>query len=582
MPNWIAEGPAPNTNGQDENIPAEVGGGPNAVSGAIQGIAVNPGNSANVFVGGVNGGVWETSNINANPVAWTPLTDQFPALEISSLQFDPTDATNNTIVAGIGNTSNDITNLGPLTGLLKTTDGGTTWTQLGNSSLAAGGLDGEGISAVAPHGSTILVGVVSGPSQGLFRTTDDGASFQLISGLNNLNTGPVYDVEGDPSDSSRFYVVVGGASGGIFRTDDLGNTWTNVTNAAILAQLTGNLSNARLSVSAAAPNPVYLATADNSQLSGVFDSSNLGSTWSTMDLPQTLDASRSITNASNTLNQPIQITVSANEGYATGDQVRISGNSLAAANGDFTITVTDKTHFTLNGTNGTGGAAGTGGTSQDIQGINHGRQAFPNLTIATDPSNPNLVYIAGDRQDFLGSDSSIGANAFSARIFRGNSSVAPGGPGAVPSPQWTPLTNNGTSNNSSPHADSRAMVIDNGELLYACDGGIFEETNPTTTTGVWLSVNGASSGGSSGIQVTQFTSVISYDSISNIIFGGTRTLAHPNRAPGSMTYQDQTQGDGPFTAVDDLTSATQSTRYIGFGRRITTLPTTRSPARTLA
>src|ERR1043165_5820543 len=144
VPNWVAEGPAPNANAQDENIPAEVGGGgANPVSGAIEAIAVNPGNPNNVFVGAVNGGIWRTANITANPVAWTPLTDCFPALEISSLQFDPTDAANQTLVAGIGNISNEFTNLGPMTGLLRTTNGGNTWTQLGNAPLASGGLQGE-------------------------------------------------------------------------------------------------------------------------------------------------------------------------------------------------------------------------------------------------------------------------------------------------------------------------------------------------------------------------------------------------------------------------------------------------------
>src|ERR1019366_3298869 len=148
-PTWIAEGPAPNTNGQDVNVPAEIGGGANPVAGAVQAIAVNPGNAKNVFVGGVNGGVWETADITANPVAWTPLTDQFPALEISALQFDPTDATNQTLIAAIGNTSSVGINLGPLTGLLKTTNAGAanpTWTQLGNTSVL--GLRGENISAV--------------------------------------------------------------------------------------------------------------------------------------------------------------------------------------------------------------------------------------------------------------------------------------------------------------------------------------------------------------------------------------------------------------------------------------------------
>ncbi len=220
-------------------------------------------------------------------------------------------------------------------------------------------------------------------------------------------------------------MAVGGASGGVFRTDNLGASWTNVTNlAAITTQLqSGSLSNARLSVSAAAPNPVFLAVADSGQLSGVFRSATLGVAWTAMDLPQTPD------------------TDAVNPGA--------------------------------------------------VQGINPGGQAFPNLTLTTDPSNANLVYIAGDRQpddnDGFAGGNSIGAVNYSARIFRGNFAIAP--TGAVPSPQWTPLTDSGTTNTgpgtgSAPHADSRAMVIDNGQLLYSGDGGIFEETSPTTTTGL--------------------------------------------------------------------------------------------------
>ncbi len=567
VPTWIAEGPAPNTNGQDENIAAEPGGGPNAVSGAIEAIAVNPGNNSQVFVGTVNGGIWRSNNFFAATTPWTPLTDQFPALEISALQFDPTDASNQTLVAGIGNTSNISTTLGPLTGLLKTTDGGNTWAQLGNTAVA--GLQGESVSAVLPRGNTILVGVVSGPAPGLYRSIDGGTSFQPISGLNNLRNGAVYDVAGDPSNSSRAYVVVGGGTGGVFRTDNLGNTWSDVTNAAELSLLTNaNFNNARLSVSAAAPNPVYLAIATNGQLgdlnapaSGVFRSPDQGATWATMDLPQTLDAPRSISSVSNTT--PIVITTSANHGYATGDRVRISGAG-GGANGDWTITVIANNQFRLTGSTA-GGGAGAGGTARNIQGILHGRQAFPNLAITADPGNANLVYIAGDRQDFLGADSSIGANAFTARIFRGNFAVPPQGIGSVVTDathQWTPLTHSGTGNNSAPHADGRALAIAAGTLLYAGDGGIFNENNPTTTTGRWFSDNGTT------MQVTQFSNEISYDSNSNIIFGGAQDTGTPQQtAPGSGVYSDQTQGDGPFTAVDDLTTpGGNSHRYIGFSR----------------
>jgi hypothetical protein len=517
VPSWTAEGPAPNTNGQDENVPAEPGGGPNEVSGAVEALAVNPGNANQVFAGSVNGGIWKTNSILAATTAWTPLTDQFPALEISSIQFDPTDATNNTLVAGIGNLSSQFSVLGPLTGLLKSTDDGTTWTQLGNAPLASGGLQGEVVSSVLPRGNTILVGVrrsspgsnVFSPSPGLFRSTNGGQSFQNISGLNMLGNGQVFDVAGDPSNTNRAYVVVGGATGGVFRTDDLGNTWTPISNAAITALLSGAVSNAKLSVSAAAPNPVYLAIADSGRLSGVFWSSNLGVAWTAMDLPQTPDSDSA------------------------------------------------------------------GGASP--QGINPGRQAATHLALAADPSNANLVYIGGDRQpdNEFGNPNpgapfpanSVGATNYSARIFRADRSVAP--TGAVPSPQWTPLTNNGTSNNSSPHADSRAFAFGSGNtLVYSGDGGIFNESDRTTTAGKWFSDNGAPNGANNGIQVTQFATAIAYDSNSNIIFGGAQDTGTPQQsAAGSMVYQDQTQADGPFTAVDDLTTpGGNSHRYIGFTR----------------
>ena len=571
VPTWIAEGPAPNTgNGNEENIPAETGGAPNAVSGGLEAMAVDPGNSNEVFVGGVNGGAWMTTNITANPVAWTPMTDQFPSLEISSLQFDPTDSTDQTVVAGLGNTSNIRTNLGPVTGLLKTTNGGTTWTDLGNTSVM--GLLGDNVSAVLPRGNTILVGVVSGSAPGMYRSTDDGATFQLISGTNNLSNGPVYDVEPDPSDVNRAYVVVGGPTGGVFRTDNLGASWVNITDSAttpaIAALLmSGTLSNARLAISAASPYPVYLAIADNGRLggnpmSGVFRSADMGGSWATEDLPQTLDAPRTIMSISNTT--PIVVTTTvANNGYSTNERVQISGSTDPGANGDWTISVNSATpnQFTLLNSMADGG--GSGGTANDIQGINGGGQAFPNLTLAADPSNNELVYIAGDTQIFTGSDSSVGNFTTSARIFRGNFAVAPGGPTAVPSPQWTPLTDVGTSNGSAPHSDSRAMVIDNGELIYTCDGGIFEETSPTNASGQWLSLNGAPTATTNGIQVAQFFG-ISYDSLSNIIFGGAQDVGTPQQSsPQNQVYDDQTSSDGPGTAVDDLTSTTQSIRYIG-------------------
>ena len=127
VPNWTHEGPGPNIRGQDENVPGETslaGNPPNPVSGAIEALAIHPTDPNIVYIGAANGGIWKTTTATysrndgidnngtggvddaAEVPTWTPLTDQFPSLQIASLKFDPTDTTNQTLVAGIGGTSN--------------------------------------------------------------------------------------------------------------------------------------------------------------------------------------------------------------------------------------------------------------------------------------------------------------------------------------------------------------------------------------------------------------------------------------------------------------------------------------------
>ena len=279
---WQAQGPGPTTGGQVENI--QPAGSNNPVSGGIEAIATHPTDPNTVYLAAINGGIWRTTNATSNTPTWTPLTDRFPSLSFGELEMDPTDAGNQTLVGCIGRFSS-FGDGGPQTGILRTTDGGNTWTALGQADLT-----GRNISAVAPRGNIILVAVSGGTGPGIYRSTNGGATFQLISGTNGLNTGAAFDLARDPSNNQRIYAAVGGANGGIFRTDDAGANWTDVTDAGIAAVVGGGTNNMKVSVSAAAGNAVFAAIVNGGALAGVFRTPDQGATWAAMDLPQTNEA----------------------------------------------------------------------------------------------------------------------------------------------------------------------------------------------------------------------------------------------------------------------------------------------------
>ena len=103
------------------------------VSGAIQTIAISPVNSSTMFVGATNGGIWTTRNGGSS---WQPLTDNKISMSISSVAFDPTDASAQKLIAGVGATSNGSigdAKGGQLTGIMYSNNGGANSTDLAGS-----------------------------------------------------------------------------------------------------------------------------------------------------------------------------------------------------------------------------------------------------------------------------------------------------------------------------------------------------------------------------------------------------------------------------------------------------------------
>jgi hypothetical protein len=155
-----------------------------------------------MFIGGVNGGVWRTTDGGAS---WKALTDNQASLSIGSLALDPSDPTGKTLIAGVGITSNGgwnnfnvsgaIGRGGARTGLLYSTDGGDSWSALGVASLT-----GKSVIGVAAAGGTILAATFEeqNPTQttaasgayGLYRISTSGQSLGLVSGSGGASPRP--------------------------------------------------------------------------------------------------------------------------------------------------------------------------------------------------------------------------------------------------------------------------------------------------------------------------------------------------------------------------------------------------------
>ena len=134
------------------------------------------------------------SSSGNRPVVWS----------IGDIAFDPTDATNQTLMAGSGRFSSMLRLGGDRVGAFRTTDGGTTWTLL----TGGGALAGLNISGVAPRGATLVLSANTADTlanRGVWRSTDTGATWTQISGAvgSGLPAGASFDLASDPSNNAR-------------------------------------------------------------------------------------------------------------------------------------------------------------------------------------------------------------------------------------------------------------------------------------------------------------------------------------------------------------------------------------------
>jgi hypothetical protein len=238
---WIAVGPAP----EDASGLGVAGG----VSGRVWSIAISPdvdGQGTAAMLLGVNGGgVWRSVDFTSASPRWSPLTDHVPSafplarqqglLNIGAIAVDPNNP--RTVYAGSGDPAGPGANVYG-TGILKSTDGGDSWSLLsvGSSSFAPG-FTRIFVDPTSPSGNVVYATGAFGPNtplRGIYRSDDGGSTWSLAQGgmpgglaVTDLD----YRVNGDRI--TLFAGVVdttGSDSGanGVWQSGDGGRSWAQM------------------------------------------------------------------------------------------------------------------------------------------------------------------------------------------------------------------------------------------------------------------------------------------------------------------------------------------------------------------
>ncbi len=207
--------------------------------GRVVAIAVEPSQQNLIYAGSPGGGIWKTTN---GGTSWSPLGDNMANMSVWSIAIDPT----NSNIVYFGNSAGQI---------MRSTNGGNSWSQIYRVSGTPRRI------LIHPNGNTIFIGT----SRALYRSTNKGASFSSVLNANSE------DVEFKPGNTNVVYAC--------------GSSFYKSTNGgASFSRITSGLSRTermKIAVTPANPNIVYVVQKRGSSFGYVYRSTNSGGSFST-------------------------------------------------------------------------------------------------------------------------------------------------------------------------------------------------------------------------------------------------------------------------------------------------------------
>jgi photosystem II stability/assembly factor-like uncharacterized protein len=274
--NWVQLGPLAIPNGQT------YGGSRVVVTGRVSALATDPTDPNTIYIGAARGGVWKTTD---GGVTWASTSDNAASLAIGALAISPSNP--QTLYAGTGEgniyyyrITDPLTSINESyngSGILKTVNGGLTWTTQGATQFT-----GACFYKMAFHPTNPNTAFAAS-NFGLFRTIDGGTTWvQVTSGLPAISGTIIAatDVLFDPSTPNTVFTAFWGS--GIYKTTNANvanPSWTKLAGGLP----TSNVSRISIAISPTAPLRLYSFIASAADgLNGFYASADGGATWSSI------------------------------------------------------------------------------------------------------------------------------------------------------------------------------------------------------------------------------------------------------------------------------------------------------------